>query len=174
LETSEYDLAHCSKLLHHLPEAEKALRRMTDALRPGGWLLVEEDDLGSTFSLGVTDPSAAPFMADMRTFFDSLRKKGIADYYFGRRVRGLVEQLGLLDVDQEGWTQMVRGGDPQARVSATGFQLARETLIAAGLTQELFDFIIRIGSDPSRSWPSLTLFCAWGRKPAGEGRTSIG
>jgi chemotaxis methyl-accepting protein methylase len=41
LEVGHYDLVHCRKLLQHLPEPEKALKRMADALRRGGWLLIE-------------------------------------------------------------------------------------------------------------------------------------
>jgi chemotaxis methyl-accepting protein methylase len=54
LEKDNYDLAHCRMVLMHLPEPEKALRRMADALRPGRLLLVEEDDRGSMLSMDVT------------------------------------------------------------------------------------------------------------------------
>jgi ubiquinone/menaquinone biosynthesis C-methylase UbiE len=54
LETDHYDLAHCRKLLNHLRGPERAMQRMVDAVRPGGWLLVEEDDMGSMLSMDVT------------------------------------------------------------------------------------------------------------------------
>jgi SAM-dependent methyltransferase len=56
LETGHYDLVHCRALLMHLAEPERALARMAAALRPGGWLLVEEGDL-ETFA--VADPAHA-------------------------------------------------------------------------------------------------------------------
>jgi predicted methyltransferase len=37
----------------HLAEPERALARMAAALRPGGWLLVEEGDMEASVS---TDP----------------------------------------------------------------------------------------------------------------------
>src|SRR5262249_61850403 len=57
LEAAHYDLAHCRALLMHLPDPIRALRRLVDAVRPGGWLLVEEAD-GSA-SCGAADPGHA-------------------------------------------------------------------------------------------------------------------
>ncbi|MGH7744675.1 MAG: class I SAM-dependent methyltransferase, partial [Candidatus Dormibacteria bacterium] len=37
-----FDFVHSRWLLHHLPKPELAMRRMIEALRPGGWLLLEE------------------------------------------------------------------------------------------------------------------------------------
>jgi SAM-dependent methyltransferase len=93
LEKNEYDLAHCRFLLMHMAEPEKVLRQMVDALRPGGWLVVEDHDLGSQLACDVVDPSLAPLASTYRVMFDCLRERGIADLYFGRRLRGLVEGL---------------------------------------------------------------------------------
>jgi ubiquinone/menaquinone biosynthesis C-methylase UbiE len=118
LEEGLYDLVHSRKLLHHFSEPEKAVKRMAAAVRPGGWLLLEEDDHGSVLSVDVTNPSATSFRTIYGAVVDYYRKKGIVDFYFGRRVRGLVEQLGFIDVGQEGWTSMLRGGDPMADLYA--------------------------------------------------------
>jgi SAM-dependent methyltransferase len=167
LEMGHYDLAHCRKMLQHLPEPEKALNRMADALRAGGWLLIEEDDCGSFLSMDVTDPSLSWLVKLQRGIYDSLRKKGIADLYLGRRVRGLVEQLGFVDVGQEGSTFMGRGGDPLARVHAASCP----AILAAGLcTKEEADAVQRQYLDPAFRYPAETVFAAWGRKPVqGDG-----
>ena len=39
-----FDFVHSRWLLHHLPRPDVAIRRMIEALRPGGWLLLEEVD----------------------------------------------------------------------------------------------------------------------------------
>ena len=173
LEEGQFDLVHCRKLLIHLPKPEKAVKRMADALRPGGWLLVEEDDYGSILSLDVTNPSLAPLTAVLRTVYDALRERGIADVYFGRRVRGLVEGLGFMDLGQEGWTFIGRGGErePESRVAAAAWQSVSKPMIAAGvITQEQSESIHRMQLDPTYYYPFYTLFCAWGRKPVGERR----
>ena len=42
-----FDLVHARAVLHHLPDHDRALARMTAALRPGGWLVVEDPDWAS-------------------------------------------------------------------------------------------------------------------------------
>ncbi|MCW4039834.1 MAG: methyltransferase domain-containing protein [Candidatus Bathyarchaeota archaeon] len=170
LETNHYDLVHCRKILHHLSEPEKALKRMADAVRPGRWLLAEEDDWGSMLSADVTEPSATPFVAILKVLYDNLRKKGMVDYYFGRRVRGLVEGLGFTDVGQEGWTRMVRRGDPFANLylSPETWEAARDSLALAELcTQEQYDILSRVFVNTDLDYPFYTLFSAWGKKPEG-------
>jgi SAM-dependent methyltransferase len=54
LEPAHYDLVHCRALLMHLPDPIRALRRLVNAVRPGGWLLVEEADGSASF--GAADP----------------------------------------------------------------------------------------------------------------------
>jgi ubiquinone/menaquinone biosynthesis C-methylase UbiE len=39
---SGFDFVHARWLLHHLPQPKPALYPMIEALRPGGWLLLEE------------------------------------------------------------------------------------------------------------------------------------
>jgi SAM-dependent methyltransferase len=171
LEKDHYDLVHCRKLLHHLPDPGKAVKKMADTIRPGGWLLIEEDDYGSMLSADITDPSTILLVAVYRAGNDYCRKNGLADYYLGRQVRGLVEHVGFVDVGQEGWTLMVRGGDPMARVFEMGWQLNGKIAIEAGiLTQEQYDILQRSFLDPGFCFPSCTLFAAWGRKPK-EGGT---
>jgi ubiquinone/menaquinone biosynthesis C-methylase UbiE len=163
LEAGKYDLVHCRKLLMHLPEPEKALNKMVESVKPGGWLLVEEDDYGSILSLDVTDPSLATIAALIRGVYASMRERGIMEPYFGRRVRGLVEQLGFVDVAQEGWTYTLRGGDPMTRTMAVSGQAFART---GSLTQEWVEGNRRMSSDPTLYYPGLTMFSAWGRKPS--------
>jgi ubiquinone/menaquinone biosynthesis C-methylase UbiE len=169
LETDLYDLVHCRTVLMHLPDPEKGLKRMASAVRPGGWLLIEEADYGSSLSIDVTNPSAVILTSTCRALWDFLRKKGIVDPYFGRRVRGLMEQLEFNDVDQEGLTRINRGGEPYARFTAMTLQAAAKPMIAGGLlTQEQHDSVQRLLMDPAFTYLGLTLFAAWGRRPANQ------
>ena len=101
---------------------------------------------------------------------DFYRGKRIADSYFGRRVRGLVEGLGFLDVGQEGFTRVNCGSDPMASGLAATWKVGEKNLITAGLiTQEQCESVYRKFLDPAFHYPGVTLFCAWGRKPIEEG-----
>jgi len=167
LEAGQYDVVHCRTVLLTLAEPEKALKRMADAVRSGGWLMIEETDYGSILSTDITDPSAVPLTTTLRAGNDFLRKMRIVNPYFGRQVRGLVEQLGLIDVAQEGWTCICRGGEPMARFDAATYQMAGKPMIGAGLvSQEQLDSMQRLLRDPTFTYPGFTMFSAWGRKPA--------
>ena len=45
LETGYYDLVHARYVLLHLKESEVVLKKLTDSLKPGGWLFIEDPDL---------------------------------------------------------------------------------------------------------------------------------
>jgi SAM-dependent methyltransferase len=166
LEVGEYDLVHCRRVLLELKEPEEALARMADAVRPGGWLLIEEADSGSMLSTDLTNPAATPFVEAFRGGIAALRKMRMLDPFMGRKVRELIEQLGLIDVSLDGWTCISRGGDPMAEFDATTVQMAAKPLIGVGqLTEEQFNSALRLLRDPTFYYLGFTMFAAWGRKP---------
>jgi SAM-dependent methyltransferase len=166
LEAGKYDLVHCRRVLVALKEPEKAVARMADAVRPGGWLMIEEDDYGSMLSTDLTNPAAAPFVEAWRVGIAALRKMGMLDPLIGRKVRELMEPLRFADVSQDGWTCITRGGDPMAEFDAATMQMAAKPMIGAGqLTQEQLNGIVRLLQDPTFYYLGSTMFSAWGRKP---------
>ena len=73
----------------------------------------------------------------------------VGDPSFARRVRGLVEELGLVDVAQDGWTCMVRGGEPMARFDAAAIRMGAAPMIGAGLlSQDEFESVQRLSDGP--------------------------
>ena len=140
---------------------------MAEAVRPGGWLLLEEADYGfSTLTAEVADSSYSVFVSTFQALFGFLREKGILDPYFGRKVRRLMEQLGYTDIVQEGWSRIVQGGEPYTRFTTITLQAAAKPMIVAGLlTQEQYETVQRSLMNPSFSYPGPTVFSAWGRRP---------
>jgi len=51
LPRAAFDLIHTRLVLMHLPRREEALARMISALKPGGWLVVEELDSASALRI---------------------------------------------------------------------------------------------------------------------------
>ena len=83
-----------------------------------------------------------------------------------RQVRDLMEGLGFVDMGQEGWTRITRGGEPLAQERAAAWQTAMNLRISTGdITQEEAMHVIRLFSDPTFSYLEYTIFSAWGRKP---------
>ncbi|HPH34960.1 MAG TPA: methyltransferase domain-containing protein [Methanoregulaceae archaeon] len=166
LEENQYDLVHCRTLLMWLRDPEKALRKMADAVRPGGWLMLEETDYGSILSVESSNPSAAVFSDTWRTGIDFLRKNKIADPYFGRQIRNLIDQLGFIEGKNEGWTRICRGGEPMARFDLAAVQMAAQPMINAGLlASDKLEMMQGLLMDTTFDYPGLTMFSSWGRKP---------
>jgi SAM-dependent methyltransferase len=167
LEAGRYDLVHCRAVLMHLPDPVRALRRLLGAVRPGGWLLVEE--AGGDASFAAVDPGhprAAAFDRSARALWGALKAAGTMDLDFGRRLPLLFDGLGARDITNEGVTFAVRGGDPLARFFQMTDELVRERLVASGtLTEADFDDLDRAYDDRSFWFVSLTIFGAWGRRP---------
>jgi hypothetical protein len=81
-------------------------------------------------------------------------------------MRSLVAGHGFTDVQQDGWTIMVRKGDTTADHWTTVWEIIGKTLVADGIIpQEHYDLLSRIFVDTELDYPLYTLFCAWGRKP---------
>jgi hypothetical protein len=151
----------------HLPDPVRALLRLAGAVRPGGWLLVEEADGSASF--GAADPGhprAAGFDRSSRLLWVAVKAAGTMNLDFGRRLPVLFEKLEVRDVGYEGVALPGRGGDPFARFIQMTDKLLRNRIVATGaLTDADFDGLTRAYDDPSFWFVGFTLFGAWGRRP---------
>ena len=87
-----YDLVCGRALLHHVPERIDVLGRLAAALRPGGFILLEEPDFHPVLA---TD---SPVMRDFwQGFLAWAADQGI-DYFIGRRLAALLAGLGLREI----------------------------------------------------------------------------
>ena len=163
LETRHYDLVHCRALLMHLPEPERALARMAAALRPGGWLLVEEGDMGRFAVMDPRHPAAATFDRIHRTTAAALATRGHIDVHLGRRCRGLLERLGLAEVGDERTPWLCRGG---GSVGARFQQMSARLLWQdTGMLSEAdYTALLCVYADPSFAVVPVAMVGAWGRR----------
>lgn len=160
IEQAAYDLVVARALLHHLPDAETALKRMAGAVRPGGaWLSVEPDMLPCT----VAEP------ASMRSFWrgwlDWAAEAGI-DYFVGRKISAWLDSLGFQEVAGEGRTPLFNGGSDWARYWVETVQELAPALMRSGhVTAAMLEDFTRCFDD-AHYWTSpLTFVATWGRKP---------
>lgn len=125
-----YDLIHARLLLCHLPQREQVLDRMIPALKPGGWLVIEDFD---GLSL-LPDPTVNPVERSLRSSAavrELLRSAG-AELNFGRRLAGLLRARGMSDVNAEGRVFM---SDDQrfGRFQRLTIEQVQDELLARGL-----------------------------------------
>jgi ubiquinone/menaquinone biosynthesis C-methylase UbiE len=166
LESDTYDLVHARWVLVHFPEPEKALRRMADALRPGGWLFIEDPDSGPAFSLGSTEPTIKFYIDLIRDVMEYLTKQGILHVYFGRNERSFLERLGFLEIGHMGWTRLYRAGEPLAVIGLMSLQYMKPMALAAGIiTEEQASHMTDHLLNPRFTFIDSTVFGAWGKKP---------
>jgi SAM-dependent methyltransferase len=164
LPEAAFDLAHARLVLVHLPEREAALGRIVRAVKPGGWLLVEEFD-----SLSMRpDPAINPEETLLKTF-DALQRvmteRGV-DMRYGRLLTGRFRAHGLVDVGAEGRLFMTQGGSPWAALCTANFEQLREAMVQSGLvTDEQVDADLRHLEEGGFVAPSSIMWAVWGRRP---------
>lgn len=163
IEEGGYDLVHCRAVLMHLSDPMLAMRRMSSAVRPGGWLLLEDADQSFLQAADPAHPSAEYFNRQSRQLYERTLRAKVYDPYLGRRVRFMVEDEGFTDVMSDGVTNVVRGGHPY-----TKFQTMTDAILAkAGMLSESeMARRAEILADPTFGVVAMGFFGAWGKRPS--------
>lgn len=163
---SDLDLVHARLVLGHVPARDDALRSMAGALRPGGWLLVEEADPGLQPLLSPDEHGPREQLANRlrRGFRELMAQRGV-DLAYGRTLPRRLRELGLEDVRADAYF-------PIASPACTALEIAtveqvRDRLLAAGLATEaeVEEHLagVRQGDMDLATSP---LVSAWARRPA--------
>lgn len=167
LEEETFDLVHARLLLEHLPEAEHALTRMVAALRPGGWLVLEDLD----WSAAAPDPAvdsadAQLFLRTQSLWLGIMQRQGF-DPAFGRQLPRLLRGHGLVEIAADGRTWVAQGGSPSATWWRLTFETLSEPLRSAGaLTTGEVERVRALLADPRFAFLYPVLMLARGRRPA--------
>jgi SAM-dependent methyltransferase len=169
LEVAHYDLVHCRFVLMHLDDPTWALARLAAAVRPGGWLIVEEADFGFSGSGDPWHPRAASFDRTWQALQTDLLPGAAIDRALGHRLPALVAELGLRNVLDEEESVIAPGGGPAARYWRMSHQVVRGPAVESGvLTEADFEELNRAYDDPSFCFIPFTVVGAWGRAPVGS------
>ena len=94
----QFDLVHARWVLHWLPARQQALTRMMAALRPHGWLLVEEPDFVTLYHACASETVGKVVTAGIRVLE---AMSGVQSEY-GRRLLHDVRAQSLVDVEALG------------------------------------------------------------------------
>jgi SAM-dependent methyltransferase len=158
---SGYDLVTCRALLHQIAaDAPATLAKMAAALKPGGWLLVQEPD----FHIApTTEPEV---WADAwKGLLEWGRRNGV-DWFIGRRLPALVDGLSLEGTRAKTDVQNIRGRDRGALYFQLFFAEVRERVIASGLVDaKTLDAASALLNDPTYWTQCWMMTAVWARKP---------
>jgi SAM-dependent methyltransferase len=159
LPIAAFDLVHARLVLMHLGDAPAAMARLVSAVRPGGWLLVEEYEATPFDPL---DHEFSPPKASLA--FREAMERAKVDTRFGRRLPGLLRRHGLIRIGAEARAALWTGGGPGTRLMRANYLGLREAMLDTGLVcaDEIDADVARL-DDPDFVTLSPTMWTAWGQ-----------
>lgn len=160
----QFHLVHARHVLLHLPAQVEVIKRMISALRPGGWVLIEDyDHVMPLVCVDAYRPEhnrANRVHAGLRAL---LTEHGL-DLEYARALPRILREAGLREVGADAYFSLTAAAGNLLGI-ANVTQL-REALIARGLaTDEEVDGHLRAMADETITIGTLPLISAWGRQP---------
>lgn len=160
----DFDLVHARLVLVHVTNRREALRSMVRALRPGGWLLLEDAD-PALQPLSCLDPgSEEEELANrIRGGFRALMASRGADLAYGRKLPGLLRAEGLCDVGADGWFPVSMPAC--SRLETATISIIKPQLLAHGVaTEEEIERHLANCAAGTLDLAQPPLISAWGRR----------
>ena len=157
---SDYDLVIARALLHHLPARAAVLEKLAEAVRPGGFIVLEEPDFHPV--LATDSPTLRAFWEGWLVWAD---RHGI-DYFIGRKIAGMLVDQGFDDVRSFGETILYRGGSLTARYLEATMRELEGSLRASGYISDSVwaDAMALFRNDAFWSWQN-SYVTSIGRRP---------
>jgi hypothetical protein len=112
----------------HLTERQQILDRLVAALRPGGWMVIEDYDW-TGLGFEDADPRFARAAEAVITF---MQQAGFEPHY-GRQVVADMAAAGLTDVHGEGRALIIDSHSPGFDFFRLSFESLRDAVVGAGL-----------------------------------------
>jgi len=162
LPRDHFDLSHCRAVLQHVAERERALDRMIEATRPGGFVVCEDSD----FQPFEMQPLPEPFGSVARTMIELSARARDWDRNVGRRLLALLRERGLVELEAVGQAWTMHGGRDSAEWWVLAMEHAGPALVAAQAVEadELADAIAQARA-PGFAVLSPLSMSVRGRKP---------
>lgn len=166
LPEAAFDLVHSRLVLTHLPQRRAVLGRLLRALRPGGWLQLEEFDIGyAPVLLAPDERTREGYEAFQAAKSRALRAAG-ADPTWGRVCADDLRAAGFTDVEPVPHLVPWHAGSPGLQLQLHHTYHLRDTLLAHGLTEPQLLAARDAMTHPSFRATSCVLYCVQARRPA--------
>jgi hypothetical protein len=168
-EQAAFDLVHARAVLEHIPDRRLALERLVAAVRPGGWLVVEDIDVAGPAMRATAEryawpPTARPVYERAVAALQVVLSEGGRDPGYGAMLPAALRHAGLDDVGAQLHAPIVAGGAPFDCMRLTVEYLSA-SLLATGLLdeQDLARFL-DLTHDSTVLYIPLFMVTAWGRR----------
>lgn len=160
-----FDLVHARLVLVHIPDRDRALSDLVGALRPGGWLLVEEADPDLQPLVCPDQHGPAERLANrLKTGFRQLMAERMVDLAYGRTLPRRLREAGLDEVEADAYFPVA--SPHTAVLELATVEQIRSRLTEAGLAtdEEIVQHLANVRAG-GMDFATSPLVSAWGRKP---------
>jgi SAM-dependent methyltransferase len=165
LPEAAFEVIHARAVLTFVPERREALQRMATALKPGGWLLVEEMLAPVTEAWDRPDDPDVALARKARLAILELLRRGGGDPAFGQRLPEYLAACGLAEFGAEGYFVPYRTGAVLGLATANIEQLADAVLDAGLMDAQELERYRAVLKRPDCFYPgSMALISVWGRR----------
>jgi SAM-dependent methyltransferase len=159
LPTGRFDLAYTRLVLEHVSDPSRALANMVQAVKPGGWIVIED------FEVAPIEPET-----DVPKTFLAMRQviaSAGVDQRVGRSLSRRLRSCGLEDVTAEGRVLLWSARNAGTTLMRLNAEQLHERILATGLVTpaEYAEDLRRI-EDEAFELRAPTLWTAWGMRPA--------
>jgi SAM-dependent methyltransferase len=158
LPEATFDFVHARMVLMHLPSRDDVFRRLAAAVRPGGVLMIEDDEIHSIWAT-----AGGPYLSAWQAFHRMMAAAGV-DVDWARTLPERMDAAGLVDVGAELDGEFFRGGSDTAQFWSLTWLQVRDRIIAAGTPGEVVDEGRAALDDPARWFHGSSTVSAWGRR----------
>jgi SAM-dependent methyltransferase len=168
LEPASFDLIHARAVIEHIPEREQALAHLVEALKPGGWMVIEDTDYGGLAAAMIGRYCMPTGWAALAERFylaaETLLAMRGAQGTYGPRLPAALTAAGLEHVIAEVHAPLLTGGTSGDWVRLTAEQI-RWGLVASGqiTDAEVAEFLDLTADGSTRYLPPF-MVTAWGRR----------
>ena len=130
-----FDLIHARLVLVHLPGRDDVVAALAGALRPGGWLVLEDADPALQPLACIDERGPEEVLANrVRVGFRSLLAGRGAHLAFGRTLPRLLRDVGLVDLTADAYFPMT--GPVSAVLERITVAQTRAELVAGGFVTD--------------------------------------
>jgi SAM-dependent methyltransferase len=160
-----FDLVHARLVLVHVVDRARALQSMIKALRPGGWLFLEDADPALQPLICPDEYGPEQDLANrLRTGFRKLLARRGADLSYGRKLPRLLRDAGLAEVRADAFFPIT--SPACALLETATVNQVRDELIAQGhASAEEIDRHLANVAAGGLDLATAPMVSAWGRRP---------
>lgn len=163
LSENTFDLIHARAVLEHLKDPDLVLRKLIRSLKPGGWLLIEDNDHHLILN---TDEPPSPFREAMKQAVKIISQTWSFDPFYGRKLYSELSALGIKELQCEGRVYQQPGGSSGApQVWRHIIERLRQPILDSGaLTTDQFEKALEALDNPEYGVMAPIYWAVWGNR----------